>query len=249
MTRNGQVAIVTGGTRGIGAAITRLLALDGMHVVAVFATDDESARRLAEGLADAGASISPHRGDVGDRDFCFGLVREVLSRHGRVDHLVNNAGLLVENKARDMTPQEWDEALRVNLTGPFNLAQAVLAPMTERRFGRIVNIGSVTATMGNPMEAGYAAAKAGLLGLTRSLARSTARKGVTVNLVIPGVFETDMTNAMDAADQESIRSMIPLGRRGEPAELAHAVRFLLDERAAYITGSVITVDGGLSMGA
>ncbi|MWA00894.1 SDR family oxidoreductase [Actinomadura sp. LD22] len=249
MNGHDQVAIVTGGTRGIGAAITRLLAADGMHVVAVFAKDDEAARRLAEELADDGASISVHRGDVGDRGFCFGLVREVLSLHGRVDHLVNNAGFLVENKARDMTPQEWDEALRVNLTGPFNLAQAVLAPMTERRFGRIVNVGSVTATMGNPMEAGYAAAKAGLLGLTRSLARSAARKGVTVNLVVPGVFETDMTNAMDSADQETIRSMIPLGRRGDPAELAHAVRFLLDERAAYITGSVITVDGGLSMGA
>jgi acetoacetyl-CoA reductase/3-oxoacyl-[acyl-carrier protein] reductase len=244
-----RVAVVTGGTRGLGAAVTRVLVADGVHVAAVYARDDKAARRLADEVAADGGSLSLHRGDVGDRVFCRRLVDDVLASHGRVDHLVNNAGLLIENRVREMTEGEWDEALRANLTGPFHLAQAVLEPMTEQRFGRIVNIGSVTAAMGNPVEAGYAAAKAGLLGLTRSLARSVARKGVTVNLVVPGVFETDMTNAMTAQAQEAIAAMIPLGRRGDPDELAHAVRFLLDERAAYVTGSVITVDGGLSMGA
>ncbi|MFV2176887.1 3-oxoacyl-ACP reductase family protein [Actinomadura sp. LOL_016] len=243
------MAVVTGGTRGLGAAITRVLVAEGTHVAAVYARNDRAAQRLAEEVTSDGGSLSLHRGDVGDRVFCRELVAEVLASHGRIDQLVNNAGLLIENKVREMTEREWDDALRANLSGPFHLAQAVLEPMTERRFGRIVNIGSVTAAMGNPVEAGYAAAKAGLLGLTRSLARSVARKGVTVNLVVPGVFETDMTNAMDASAQEAIRAMIPLGRRGEPDELAHAVKFLLDERAGYITGSVITVDGGLSMGA
>lgn len=243
-----RVAVVTGGTRGIGAAITRALTAEGTHVAAVYAGNDKAARHLAGEVAADGGSVSLHQGDVGDRAFCRRLVADVLASHGRVDHLVNNAGLLVENSVQKMTQREWDDALRVNLTGPFHLAQAVLTPMTERRFGRIVNIGSVTAAMGNPVETGYAAAKAGLLGLTRSLARSVARKGVTVNLVVPGVFETDMTNAMAASAQEAIRAMIPLGRRGDPAELAHVVRFLLDERAGYTTGSVITVDGGLGMG-
>jgi acetoacetyl-CoA reductase/3-oxoacyl-[acyl-carrier protein] reductase len=137
----------------------------------------------------------------------------------------------------------------VNLSAPFHLAQAVIGPMAGQGSGRIVNIGSVTAAMGNPVEAGYGAAKAGLLGLTRSLARAVARRGITVNLVVPGVFETEMTASMRPEAREAIRAMIPLGRRGDPRELAAAVRFLLSEEAAYITGSVVTVDGGLSMGA
>ena len=148
-----------------------------------------------------------------------------------------------------MTLDEWDRAIAVNLSGSFHLAQSAIAQMLPNGFGRVVNISSVTAVMGNPVEAGYAAAKAGLHGLSRSLALSVARKGITVNVVVPGVFETDMTNAMDPAVQEQIRAMIPGGRRGDPDELAHAVLFLLDERAGYVTGSVVTVDGGLSMGA
>ncbi|WP_322760421.1 3-oxoacyl-ACP reductase family protein [Frankia sp. Cr2] len=245
----GRVAIVTGGTRGIGAAITEVLATEGAHVAAVYAGNHARADGLRERLADRGGSVSVHAGDVGDPDFCRKLVDDVLAEHGRVDHLVNNAGLLVENSALRMTDEDWDRALRVNLSGPWYLARAVLAPMVERRFGRIVNVGSVTAAMGSPVEIGYGAAKAGLLGMTRSLARAVARKGVTVNLVVPGVFETDMTNSMAPAAQDAIRAMIPLGRRGDPFELAHAVRFLLDDNAGYLTGSVVTVDGGLSMGA
>jgi acetoacetyl-CoA reductase/3-oxoacyl-[acyl-carrier protein] reductase len=137
----------------------------------------------------------------------------------------------------------------VNLSGPFHLAQAVIGPMADQKSGRIVNIGSVTAAMGSPVEAGYGAARAGLLGLTRSRARAVARKGITVNLVVPGVFDTEMTASMRPQAQEAIRAMIPLGRRGDPRELACAVRFLLCDEASYITGSVVTVDGGLSMGA
>jgi|tagenome__1003787_1003787.scaffolds.fasta_scaffold20843782_2 NAD(P)-dependent dehydrogenase (short-subunit alcohol dehydrogenase family) len=248
MTSTARVAIVTGGTRGIGAAVTRRLAQDGGHVCAVFHRDEAAAAALRDELTAAGRSVSIHRGDVGDRAFCRALVEQVVAEHGRIDHLVNNAGLLVENSVARMSEEEWDLAVRVNLSGPFHLAQAVLPTMTERGFGRIVNIGSVTAVLGSPVEVGYGAAKAGLLGMTRSLARAVARKGVTVNLVVPGVYETDMTRAMRPEAQEAIRAMIPLGRRGDPDELAHAVAFLLDDRAGYITGSVVTADGGLSMG-
>jgi len=243
-----RVAIVTGGTRGIGAAISELLAADGVHVAAVYAGNHAAADGLAERLTAAGGSVSVHPGDVGDQEFCRSLVGRLIDARGRVDYLVNNAGLLVENSVTRMTGEQWEQALRVNLSAPFHLAQAVIGPMAEQGSGRIVNIGSVTAAMGNPVEAGYGAAKAGLLGLTRSLARAVARKGITVNLVVPGVFDTEMTGSMRPEAQQAIQAMIPLGRRGDPRELAHAVRFLLADEASYITGSVVTVDGGLSMG-
>ncbi len=244
-----RVAIVTGGTRGIGAAISELLAADGTHVAAVYAGNHDAARELAGRLTAAGGSVSVHPGDVGDPGFCQRLVAELVAERGRLDYLVSNAGLLIESSIWKMTRDQWDEALRVNLSAPFHLAQAAIKPMAEQGHGRIVNVGSVTAAMGNPVEAGYGAAKAGLLGLTRSLARAVARKGITVNLVVPGVFETEMTSSMRPEAQEAIRAMIPLGRRGDPRELASAVRFLLSDGAGYITGSVLTVDGGLSMGA
>jgi acetoacetyl-CoA reductase/3-oxoacyl-[acyl-carrier protein] reductase len=217
-------------------------------VAAVYASNTEAAEALAAELGDGPGSVSLHQADIGDPAACREVVEVVLEGHGRVDHLVNNAGLLVENRARSMTVDEWDAAIRVNLSAPFFLTQAVLGPMIEQRFGRIVNVSSVTALMGSPVEAGYGAAKAGLFGLSRSLAREVARRGVTVNTIVPGVFETEMTNSMTPESQEAIRAMIPLGRRGDPAELAHAVVFLLDDRGAYVTGSVVTVDGGLSMG-
>jgi acetoacetyl-CoA reductase/3-oxoacyl-[acyl-carrier protein] reductase len=244
----GRVAIVTGGTRGIGAAITEVLGESGVHVAAVYAGNHDAANALRQRLTEQGSSISVHPGDIGDPEFCRRLVTEVLDTHGRVDHLVNNAGLLVENNAFRMSDDEWNDALRINLSAPWFLAQSVLKPMADAGFGRIVNVGSVTAAMGSPVEVGYGAAKAGLVGLTRSLARAVARKGITVNLVVPGIFETDMTLSMRPEAQEAIKAMIPLGRRGDPAELAWAVRFLLDERASYVTGSVVTVDGGISMG-
>jgi len=244
-----RVAIVTGGTRGIGAAITTRLVAEGAHVAAVYAGNHDAAHALAASLAGAAGSVSLHVADIGDAAACQGVVADVLAATGRVDHLVNNAGLLIENSPRKMTLDEWDRAIAVNLSASFYFAQAVLEPMIAQGFGRIVNVSSVTASMGSAVEAGYGAAKAGLLGLTRSLARSVARRGITVNVVVPGIFETEMTLSMPADAQEAIKAMIPAGRRGDPTELAHAVAFLLDERASYITGSVVTVDGGISMGA
>jgi NAD(P)-dependent dehydrogenase (short-subunit alcohol dehydrogenase family) len=244
----GRVSIVTGGTRGIGAAITERLVREGAHVAAIYASNSAAADDLASRLSGEAGSVSTHQADIGDADACRGVVAAVVDAHGRIDHLVSNAGLLVENRARSMTLEEWDSAIRVNLSASFYLTQAVLGPMLDQGFGRIVYVSSVTALMGSPVEAGYGAAKAGLFGLSRSVAREVARRGITVNTVVPGVFETDMTNSMTPESQDAIRKMIPLGRRGDPAELAHAVAFLLDERAAYVTGSVVAVDGGLSMG-
>ena len=245
----GRVAIVTGGTRGIGAAITTRLVAEGAHVAAVYAGNHEAAHALVGSIASEPGSVSLHCADIADAAACQTVVAEVLATHGRIDHLVNKAGLLVENSPRKMTLDEWDRAIAVNLSASFYFAQAVLDPMIAQGFGRIVNVSSVTASMGSAVEAGYGAAKAGLLGLSRSLARSVARRGITVNVVVPGIFETDMTRSMPADAQEAIKAMIPAGRRGDPTELAHAVLFLLDERASYVTGSVVTVDGGISMGA
>ena len=244
----GRTAIVTGGTRGIGAAITEQLVREGCHVAAVFHENQQVADALMARVAGAPGTVTLHKGDIGDRSYCASIVQEVVTARGGLDYLVNNAGLLIENSARNVTPDEWDRTVSVNLSASFYLAQAALPTMIDKRFERIVNISSVTAVMGSPAEAAYGAAKAGLHGLTRSLAREVARRGITVNCIIPGVFETDMANLLPEAAQNMIRSMIPVGRRGEPEELAHAVLFLLDDAASYVTGSIVTVDGGLSMG-
>lgn len=244
----GQVALVTGGTRGIGSAISERLLAAGAAVTAVYAGNDKAAENFAAAMVGQPGRLTVARADIAKPTVCRAVVADVVRAHGRLDHLVNNAGILVESHVRSMTNDDWDRALSVNLSASFYLAQAALEPMIDQGFGRIVNISSVTALMGSPVEAGYGAAKAGLHGLSRSLARSVARKGITVNVVVPGVFETDMTASMDPPAQAAIKAIIPLGRRGDPAELAHAVMFLLDERAAFVTGSVVTVDGGMSMG-
>lgn len=243
-TEPGRVAIVTGGTRGIGAAITRRLAAQGVHVVAVYRGDTTAAAALAAELD----GVTVEQVDVADAGACADLVRRVLDEHGRLDHLVANAGLLVEAASVDTEPSTWEQVVAVNLSAAFHLCRAALPAMRAAGFGRIVTISSVTAVMGSPTEAAYGAAKAGLHGLTRSLARETARAGITVNCVMPGVFETDMTAAMPERTRQAILRMIPVGRRGLPDELATAVCFLLADDAGYVTGSVLTVDGGLSMG-
>ena len=242
-TEPGRVAIVTGGTRGIGAAITRRLAAQGVHVVAVYRGDTTAAAALAAELD----GVTVEQVDVADAGACADLVRRVLDEHGRLDHLVTNAGLLVEAAAVDTDPSTWEQVVAVNLSAAFHLCRAALPAMRAAGFGRIVTISSVTAVMGSPTEAAYGPPRRGCR-LTRSLARETARAGITVNCVVPGVFETDMTAAMPERTRQAILRLIPVGRRGLPDELATAVCFLLADGAGYLTGSVLTVDGGLSMG-
>ncbi len=242
-----RVAIVTGGTRGLGRAISDRLASEGVAVAAAFHRDHEAAAVWRDSLGSE-AEVSLHSGDLGQVEVCQRLVSEVVDRYGRLDYLINNAGSMVERKLIDIDPEAWEFSLRRNLSSAFYLAQAAIPVMTAQRFGRIVNVGSVSAAMGSPFQVDYASAKAGMVGLTRSLARAVARKGVTVNCVLPGGFETSILEAMTLTDRSLIEQSVPVGRFGRPAELAHVVASLLHDQAGYVTGSVIVVDGGMSMG-
>ena len=242
-----RVAIVTGGARGIGAAITTALANSGVHVAAGYASNSKAADDLAGKLNAEGASVSTHQGNVGSPEDCQRVVQEVLDAKGRVDILVNNAGITVDKTMRKMSIDDWHAVMRINLSGAFYMSKAVLDHMLKRKYGRIINISSVIGQMGNIGQVNYAASKAGLFGFTTSLARETARKGITVNSVTPGYITTDMTAAVPAGAMEKVIARIPAGRLGEPDEVARVVEFLADPQSAYITGQVYAVNGGLYM--
>ena len=244
-----SVSVVTGGTRGIGAAISRRVAAGGGHVAAIYHADDRAAQKFVTAAKADGLDISVHRAELADAGACTAVMTDIAETFGPVRHLVNNAGVLREATVAGTTAEMWDAIHDVNCRAAFFLAQAAWPGMADAGYGRIVNVGSVTGTSGNPIEAAYGSSKAALIGLTRSLARAGARKGITVNCVVPGVYETDMTASMTEEDQRRIASMIPVGRRGRPEEMAHLVAALLHADAAYITGAVIMADGGLGMGA
>ncbi|MGA8475920.1 MAG: 3-oxoacyl-[acyl-carrier-protein] reductase [Candidatus Cybelea sp.] len=242
-----RVALVTGGTRGIGAAITEMLAASGAAVAAGYNRGKESAEKFQKQMADKGATISIHQGRVDDADDCARVAKEVLDRFGRVDFLVNNAGITVDKTVRKMTIDDWHQVLNVNLSGAFQMTKAVLEHMIERGSGRIVNISSVIGETGNIGQANYAASKAGLFGFTKSLAREMAQRGITVNCVAPGFIETEMVASIPEAALAKVVEKIPQRRLGKPEEVARVVRFLLEDESSYITGAEYSINGGLDM--
>ena len=244
MAFNGKVAIVTGGTRGIGAAITSHLARGGATVAAGYSRDSATADKLR---AELGSNVTLHQGRVDDADDCNRVVKEVLDKHGRIDFLINNAGITVDKTVRKMTVDDWQTVLGVNLFGAFAMTKAVIEHMIERGSGRIVNISSVIGETGNIGQANYAASKAGLVGLTKSLALEMSQRGITVNCVAPGFIKTEMVAAIPENIIAKIVEKIPQRRLGSPHEVARVVCFLLEEESSYITGAVYTVNGGLDM--
>jgi len=243
----GRVAIVTGGTRGIGLAITQAFAAEGAHVAAGFSKGQDTADKCAEELRADGKSISTHQGRVDDFDDCKRVVNEILERFGRVDFLINNAGITSDKTLRKMSVADWQNVLNVNLSGTFNMTKAVLEHMIERGSGRVVNISSVIGHTGSIGQANYAASKAGLFGFTKSLALELANKGITANVVSPGFISTEMVAAMPEAVLQKIVERIPARRLGRPDEVARVVRFLCEDESSYITGTAFNVNGGLDM--
>ena len=246
MSLDDRVAIVTGASRGIGRAILLELARQGATVVGT-ATSDEGAQAISAAVAEAGGRGRGARLDVRDAAACEQLLESIQREIGSVGILVNNAGITRDNLAMRMKDDEWSEVIDTNLGAVFRMCRLVMRPMMKARFGRIINITSVVGSSGNAGQANYAAAKAGVAGMTRSLARELGSRGITVNCVAPGFIDTDMTRALSSEQTSALASQIPLGRFGEPADIAAAVAFLASPSAGYITGATLHVNGGMYM--
>jgi 3-oxoacyl-[acyl-carrier protein] reductase len=242
-----RVALVTGSSRGLGRATARLLAERG-HVVAVhYARGEAAAAEVVAEIAAAGGSAAAFGADVSDPDACASLIKDVVARFGRLDVLVNNAGVTRDTLALRMKREDWELVIDTDLSSAFHLAKPALRGMLRSGWGRIVNVSSVVALMGNVGQANYVAAKAGLIGLTKALAREYAGKGVTVNAVAPGFIESDMTAALADELRAAYLQQIPVGRFGRAEEVAAAIAFLASDEAAYVNGQTLTVDGGMVM--
>ena len=241
----GRVALVTGASRGIGREIAARLAAQGAHVVA--AARGDNAASTADGIAASGGRAEALALDVTAEGAADEAVRGIVGRHGRLDILVNNAGIARDGLMLRLKREDWDTVLATNLTAAFALTQAALKPMIRQRSGRIVSISSVVGQSGNPGQANYAASKAGLIGFSKAVALEVASRSVTVNVVAPGLIETDMTRALTADAREQWERRIPLQRLGTGADVAAAVCFLASDEASYITGQVIAVNGGMYM--
>jgi 3-oxoacyl-[acyl-carrier protein] reductase len=241
----GRVALVTGASRGIGRAIAEMLARQGATVVGT-ATSAEGAAAIGEWLAALGRGRGAQL-DVADDESVEALFADLAAHEGAPEILVNNAGITRDNLLMRMKSDEWSEVVSTNLSSLYRVCKASLRGMMKARYGRIVNIGSVVGLIGNPGQTNYAAAKAGMIGFTKSLAREIASRNITVNVVAPGFIDTDMTRALDEKQVEALKSQIPLARLGTPADIAAAVAFLASDAGAYITGETLSVNGGLSM--
>ena len=243
----GRVAIVSGASHGIGRCVALHLAQHGAAVVVNYFHSPNEAETVTETIRSFGAEVLPVCADIGDEQSAERMVNEVIEEFGRVDVLVNNAGITRDAVFHKMGHDAWDEVLKVNLTGVFNVTRAIINPMRQRCYGRIINIASVVGQCGNVGQANFAAAKSALFGLTKSLALENADHGITVNSVSPGCIETRVTRALPEGVREKTLLRIPVGRLGRPEEVAHLVGFLAGEYAAYITGQVIAINGGLYM--
>ncbi|MFO1337542.1 MAG: 3-oxoacyl-ACP reductase FabG [Burkholderiaceae bacterium] len=244
-TMQGQVALVTGASRGIGRAIALELAARGMKVIGT-ATSDAGAAAIGEALA-AHAGCKGVNLNVNDAAGVDALIDAIVKEHGALHVLVNNAGITRDTLAMRMKDEDWDAVLDTNLKAVFRLSRAVMRPMMKQRYGRIVSITSVVGASGNPGQANYAAAKAGVAGMTRALARELGSRAITVNCVAPGFIATDMTDSLPEAQKSALLQQIPLQRLGQPGEIAHAVAFLASPEAGYVTGTELHVNGGMFM--
>ncbi|HCQ70812.1 MAG: beta-ketoacyl-ACP reductase [Alphaproteobacteria bacterium] len=237
-----KLAIVTGGTRGIGLDISKALIAEGYQVAALYAGNDAAAKAFKDETGHAAYKV-----DVTDLDACIATVEKAIKKFGAPAVLVNNAGITRDGMLHKMGADQWSDVITTNLSSCFNMCRAVMTAMRDAGFGRIINISSINGQKGQLGQTNYAAAKAGMLGFTKSLALESARKGITVNAICPGYIKTDMTASMDAAVLDSIVKQIPQGRMGAPSEIAAIVAFLASEKAAFITGATISANGGQYM--
>jgi len=242
-----QVAVITGAGRGIGHAIAVRLAKEGARVASVSRTEANAQKTADEINAARTDAAKAYAVDVADQAAVQKAAEQILADFGRVDILVNNAGVTRDGLSMRMSMDDWDTVLNTNLKGAFNFIQALMRPMIKQRSGRIINISSIAGLIGNAGQANYAASKAGLIGLTKTLARELASRGITVNAVAPGLIETDMTTVLSEEIRQNILKNVPLGKLGEPEDIAGAVAYLASAEAKYITGQVLTVDGGMVM--
>ena len=242
-----QVAVVTGASRGIGRAIALAMAREGAFVVVNYNGSEEKAREVVDEIKNGGGDAEAVRCDVGDTASAEAFFKEIVKEHGGIDILVNNAGINRDNLLMGMKEEDFDDVIRTNLKGAFNGCHFVARPMMKKRHGRIINMASVAGVIGNAGQANYAASKAGVIGLTKSVAKELASRGITCNAIAPGFVKTDMTDALPDSVKEEAVKQIPLGRFGEVEDIAEMAVFLASERAGYITGQVICVDGGIAM--
>ncbi len=245
MSLSGKIALVTGASRGIGRAVALRLAADGANVAVIYAGNADKAEAVCAEIRAMGVEAKAYRCDVASSEAVKETVKAVTTELGKIDILVNNAGITRDSLVLSMKDEDYDAVLNTNLKGAFNMIRACYSGFIRKKSGRIINISSVSGIMGNAGQANYSASKAGLIGLTKSVARELASRNVTCNAVAPGFIQTDMTE--NIGEDNTLRSMIPLGRMGKPEDIAAAVAFLASDAASYITGEVLRVDGGLAI--
>ena len=244
---SGKIALVTGASRGIGRAVALRLAANGAKVAINFAGNVAKAEEVKAEIEKLGSEAMLVQGSVADFEVVNELVKKIIDAWGRIDILVNNAGIARDNLLLKMSEKDFDDVIATNLKGVFNCTKAVTKLMMKQREGRIINMSSVVGLVGNISQANYSAAKAGVIGFTKSAAKELASRNVTVNAVAPGFIETDMTNSLSDSVKENLSKSIPMGRLGSPEDIASLVEFLVSDKAAYITGQVISVDGGMAI--